>query len=230
MEDQGETLLLDRSKKLWETEMKKTILLCVMLGVSAPVSAALIQSDFEAGTDGWTSNGQTTVSRPASGGNPGGYLRFQDGGPDGYSAVAPTKFLGDLTGFIGENIAFDYRVIQNTEPYGSFSGLVTISSASDFAQLDLIPNIPPSSNWTTYSALLIASDWGKSDADWLALLSDVTRITIGMEPGNFPDASGLDNVRIGSQMAVPEPSSLSLFALTLMVYGGIHYRRRSVAR
>lgn len=182
--------------------------------LATPASGAIV-STFETGSEGWRAVGGATLSRPASGGNPGGYLRFLDASSGGYRGVAPEKFRGDLTPYIGGELRFDYRVIQNRGP-GEGTGTVFIGSSDDFAVYDLIREAPPPFDWTTYKAPLDAQLWGKTEAEWALLMANVTAIQIAMEAGGTNDASGLDNFSI-----VPLPGALLLAVTSFTTLVGL---------
>lgn len=192
--------------------------------------ATVISSTFDNGAEDWTGVGAVSISWQSSGGNPGGYLRFDDTGPDGYRAAAPGAFLGDLSIFNQGTFSFDYRVLNNTPGNPDFAGIVRIySSTGGFATADLIPSLSSSTtstNWATYSLPLVAPLWGIIlESEWQELLADVAWIDISMEPGDFPDASALDNVILSSASSPPvdEPATLALLGLGL---AGIGFARK----
>ncbi|MCB2168156.1 MAG: PEP-CTERM sorting domain-containing protein [Deltaproteobacteria bacterium] len=188
-------------------------------------NALTIESTFDTGTEGWTVYNQASLNWSSTGGNPDGYLRFDDSGPDGYGTNAPSKFLGDLSLFDGGYLSFDYRVIRNSPDPNSGVGTVKFwTSATDYLGLNFIGEpLPTSTDWTTYSKALTADEWGVDQNDWMALLSNVTRISIFVEPGGYPDACGLDNVRMFSPASepVPEPSTIVLMGLGLVGLAGM---------
>src|SRR5207249_11000693 len=77
-------------------------------------------------------------------------------------------------------------------------GLTTISSPAGKATFDVHYTGSPPSNWTTYSIPFTAQAWGKSESDWKAILSNITRIQVELEMyANF-DITGMDNFTIKS--------------------------------
>ncbi len=68
-------------------------------------------SSFDTGFDGWTSNNPTAISWSSTGGNPEGYIHFEDNmnlGSD--QIIAPSEFLGDWSTLDGiGSISYDYN-------------------------------------------------------------------------------------------------------------------------
>lgn len=207
--------------------MKKILALIVVVitffCVPNPVYAAMVESNFDTGGDGWGKVGGVRLSWRSSGGNPGGYLFFDDAGPDGYWANAPDSFLGNLSDYNNGYFSFDYRLIRvPPNAINPSAGLVRIFSGDEFVSLDFISQSPPSYSWTTYTEALTAEAWGVAQDEWNAILSDVTAIRIFMEPGGYPDESGLDNV----VLATPLPASF--FLLCSGIIGFVGLRRKNI--
>jgi hypothetical protein len=88
-------------------------LIVLVIGLFLASRALGVASTFDSGLDGWTSNTPAEISWQASGGNPGGYVRFTDVSGDSTEIYAPAKFLGDWSGLdeVGL-IAFDHRIYR----------------------------------------------------------------------------------------------------------------------
>jgi hypothetical protein len=131
---------------------------------------------------------------------------------------APGKFLGNLVAYNGGSVSFDGNMLGiGGRPWtatGSDYGHLRLSNGGTTATLDLLPSPgqPMQGQWTTYSAPLTAAAWGKSEADWLALLGNVTEVRLSVEAMFGNEVQGIDNFSIA---AVPEPATYGMLALGL---------------
>lgn len=179
-----------------------------MLAACVSAQAATI-STFDDDREGWTATGDVaSFTQEPTGGNPGGWLRIVDAtsGPIFY-LHAPGTFLGDRSSANGTTMSFDaLRVSSSGSTLAAF-GTVTLTSSTDSASLDF-GGVPPLGEWQTYSQPLTAAAWGKTEGDWLALLSDLTALQINMEMISGADTVGFDNFTF-----VPEPGSTALLAI-----------------
>ena len=141
-----------------------------------PASAQTVRSDFDVSAEAWTHTGAVGFQQMAAGGNPGGFLNIDPAELAITFVYAPAKFLGNLLAFNGGSVYFDGNMLGvGGSPYsapGFDYGHLRLTSGAASATLDLLPNPgqPGRNHWTTYSAPLTAAAWGKSEADWLALL------------------------------------------------------------
>jgi hypothetical protein len=179
----------------------------------SPFTPAQVQliasSDFEAGMQGWTEDRPTRgdVQWISSGGNPGGYLEFNDSGSGSSSwIVAPQTYLGNWSRLNGAGILlFDQRVIVH-------SGCATFPYAVDLAD--------GSGNYAIWRGALAARDftwrrvavpldpalWSVTGS-WTSLLANVTRLRIGVELVN-------NNSGCGSGRELTGTDSISLWSAT----------------
>jgi hypothetical protein len=195
--------------------MAAGMLLC--LGCAEAALGTTIASDFGSGTDGWTHVGASVFQQQASGGNPGGFLYVDNSeGPITY-IFAPAKFLGDLSSFDGGTVSFDGNLLgiggsgyTSTEDYGH----LRISGPGGSAVLDLVPgvapnNTPPIGAWATFSASFTAASFGKTQAQWTAILANVTEVRLSVESLFGNEIEGIDNFQL-----VPEPALALLLGLS----------------
>jgi len=188
-----------------------------ILVAALEANATTLSSDFATDLEGWTiSSGSGALSYAATGGNPGGYL-FVDNAEGAIivRAIAPAKFLGDLSSFNGGTLSFDGNLLtKGSVPFYSPYGQVRISTTSGTpATLDLAPGDPAIGVWTSYGVPLDAATWGQTPARWAEILSNVTEIAIVLEAVSGLETNGFDNFAITS---VPEPSAATLVAFAAL--------------
>ena len=96
--------------------------------------------------------------------------------------LAPAKFLGGLTAYNRGSIGFDTAIlVVDGIATAGFFGNITISSSAGTASKKIAPDAPPT-QWTSYSGILSASEWGVSETAWASILADVTGIRVDLEP------------------------------------------------
>ena len=179
--------------------------------VTAPTWATVIaETRFDSGLEGWTKEGDGTVTWQSSGGNPDGYLRAVDPaqGPD-TRAIAPAEFLGDWSHFDGTGyLSADLKIISGSQA-GIHTGPRFIISGPGGEAVKMWQEADaPYGYWDTFSVDIMESEWDVTSGTWDALLSDVTGFRVKMEFITGVETTGLDNV-----MLVPEPAALSVMAL-----------------
>lgn len=195
-----------------------TVSIVLMLGLGCPIAFAVdpptvTSFGFDASSEGWTgTTGSQSIptSWVASGGVPGGYMRFGDRpsvAAPGY-ALAPSTFLGDWSGFNNATLEFDSIVLSLTG-----ARLPDVELFSGTAMVLIQADVAPDATWTHHTISLTASEAGLSEAEWLAHLANITqvRIDVDLSPSGS-DVLGLDNVTL-----TPEPSTLALLLLALPV-------------
>lgn len=213
----------------------KNTVIATVVSFAAASGAFALSSTFDSDVEGWTTNPSDepgAVSHVPSGGNPDGYLLADDNtDPNFFSyLLAPDKFLVDISRFDGGTIGFDAILLfsENIPTTGLF-GLVTISggsgSASNRIGADNLPSV-----WTSYSGSLVASDWGVTQPEWLALLKDVTEIRVDLEPILGGDEIlGFDNFTI-STAQVPLPATGLLLATAFWAFWWVSKVKRPLVR
>lgn len=196
---------------------------------SLPAAALTIASTFDTDAEGWTGNpGEGAVAWVAAGGNPGGHIRVTDigvgGVPFGSGAFAGPAFLGDLSAYDGGTLSIDMATFAGGGgTFGSF-GALQLSGAGDVAIHDLAVSAPPFNTWQTFTAPLTAAAWGKSQAEWDAILGNVTSIGVPTDAFDGGDTIGIDNFSVTSPAEViPLPATAWLMVAGV---GGLAWMRR----
>ena len=194
--------------------------------------AIAIISTFDVDAEGWTPNpGEASLAHVAAGGNPGGHIRLTDigtgGVPFGSGAFASTAFLGDLTAFLGGTLSLDMATFAGGGTTFASFGAIQLSGGGDTATLDIAATAPALNTWQSYSAPLTAAAWGKSDAAFLAILTNVTSIGIPTDAFNGGDTIGIDNFAVTMpSMALPAPATALILLPGLALLGLARTTRR----
>ncbi len=193
-----------------------------------PRALGTVVSTFDNGREQWTAGGDNDgpVTFVSTGGNPGGHIEVDDLVVGGITYfIAPANFLGDQSLAFGTDFKFDLRqsYTGGADQFGApdlilVSGNVTLSFNATPA--------PANNAWTSYSPpLRPTARWHVGDlsgpqpdeAQFQAVLANLTALKIRAEFQNGDDVGSLDNVEL-----LPEPSS----ALLLLLGGTICARRR----
>lgn len=135
--------------------------------------------------------------------------------------LAPEKFLGDLSRYLGGAISFDTKNVNQVAPDLASSpwfGTVTITGSNGSASLAIAgtgPGNPPNDNaWHHYSVALVPDIWS---GDLVSALSMVTELSIVLEFNDtIVEPVGFDNFRV-----TPVPGAVWLLASALFVLFGV---------
>jgi hypothetical protein len=219
-----------RGAKRWSVSICAAVILLVPHSTQAGIIA---ESTFDTSLDGWTSNTPSQISWSKTGGNPGGFMLFEDATGDSTVVDAPSAFLRNYSALNGVGtISFDDKVIaetgiQSISPYeidlSGPGGSATWTGATPKGV----------TGWVTLNVPLVQSDWKIDSGTWKGLLANVTQLQIPIElvtndtiPGDT-DHEGIDNVILSS--SAPEPASLTLIGSGITVLAGCAIRRRGIA-
>lgn len=193
--------------------------------VAAQAGAASIVSDFDnagAGLDGWIVVGDPAGGSPsyqATGGNPGGYAQVVDGGQGQVIYwVAPSKFLGNLSSYVGGTLSFDLSQSPLANlflaPNGDIQlvspGLTIVTEVYSNSNLPAIAFKTETVSLSTATAWRVGTTAGAlaSVSDIQTVLGNLTGLMIRGEISLLIDTNRLDNVVLAQ--SVPEPSSGAL--------------------
>ncbi|MBK9121273.1 MAG: hypothetical protein IPM18_16950 [Phycisphaerales bacterium] len=177
-----------------------------------------VTSTFDFDDDGWFIGPRTATfgnitggGAPlytATGGNPGGYVQWDDLGPGTFWFFrSPAKFHGDRSALYGKLLSFDLRSVHDTPENVGAAPLVVLSNGAQSLWYWNAPN--PESTWTAYSipldtsaGWLVTSNWLSStiatETEIRAVLAALSNISIRGEFGKGADTGGLDNVILGA--------------------------------
>lgn len=147
--------------------------------------------------ENWTVTG-AAVTVPLTGGVTGGYLRVEDNVSDDMTLYAPEAYRGDYTAL--DNAAF-FTVALRTLYQGSDIwppfGTLTLSGPGGKYKIDMGDPPPVSSGWKIFSAPLAESAWTRVSGSWLAMLANVTGITLDVEGGSaITEINGIDDFQL----------------------------------
>ncbi len=182
--------------------------------------ATTAASTFDADLEGWTKGtGQSgTVVHQASGGNPGGFVKFTDIGSGRTEIVAPSKFYGSWSSLNGSGVlSWDHFVLDDAN--GEIDNLsATISGPGGSATFT--SGVEGStSGWVTATATISESEWVMDpNGVWSDLLDDVTELRLKIElVGDLTstDVEGIDNVSLGPPL--PMMGGWGVFLLPSML-------------
>ena len=193
-------------------------------------SQAQFQSTFDASSENWTvaeypDSGPfgTPVQTDSpvwvnAGGNPGGFITFQDVTSDTFYFQAPASWGGNRLASYGLALSFDVMPMSGVD-YNN--GVDVILSGAGIQLVRDAGAEPVSGQWNSYSVGLsedpawrvgTAAGPLATAAQFQSVLSDLQSLAIRGEYRNgLGDITGLDNV----VLPVPEPGTASLLAAGL---------------
>ena len=184
-------------------------------------------STFDTGLEGWTANTPGEVAWAEGGGNPGGYLRFDDYSISRTRIFAPSQYLGDWSGLDGAGqILFDHRIFHSEGVAGVQPYQIELSGAGGTARwFAFAPQ--GAGDWVTLTAPISRNNW-VVDGSWQDLLNSVEQLAITIELVNNvepfgTERAGIDNVIVS---AVPVPAALPLMLSGLLCLGFLARKSR----
>jgi hypothetical protein len=212
------------------------IIFSLLLLTVGPASAAVVSTFDGSDLDGWSvtpgDGSGFTLTNPGSGGNTGGsadgyaLLTDTESGGSGGLAVAPVKFLGDLTGY--DSISWDALLPSAWSPMNALK-LVKLKISSDTTEYLFSPTGGTAGVWESWQAPLSnGPGWsriGGGGESLAEVLADVSELAFILEVTTWTGLeAGLDNVRLNP---IPVPAALWLFGSGLLGLIGIARRRKS---
>ena len=114
----------------------------------------IAESHFDSDIEGWTLEGDGTLTFSSTGGNPGGCLKVVDGvHHDTYYYCAPEKFLGHKLG--ATRLEYDLKWVSSNPIYDSVAEL-TLARGGTLLRYDA--SLPPRNIWSHHNVSLSATD------------------------------------------------------------------------
>jgi len=206
-----------------------------MLVMCVPVARAdtiVGEHDWDPGPHGWTNQmGWTEVTRPATGGNTGGWLRVTftnttddpgDSWSDVVSVSASNLYAGTWSNYMG--IGFDFwsdDVVANALQ-------VRWQSSTNSYVWGYVLTPPPTQSWSSvWAPLANWDDWAidpfGSEDQFLADLSTIDWIGVYVSrSGSGAQDYGIDNFGLH----IPEPAELIMLAVALATSAYSRRKRR----
>jgi|LGOV01.1.fsa_nt_gb hypothetical protein len=203
-------------------------IMSAMVGV---VDAAIIaSSDFDIGTEGWSwLTADPGISWQNSGGNPDGYMKFDNNIPYGSGATAsiyaPSKFLGNWSALGVTGFSYEAKIFTtgNYIKTGNYHAYIS-GPGGEYRWNGPSPN--PSAGWLLLDVPLIETDWTLVSGNWDDTIANITEFRIGMAyytNTTLFEITGIDNVNLN---AVPIPASVWLLGGGLIGLGGIRRKKK----
>ncbi len=158
-----------------------------------------LYSEFDQGSfEGWTFVNTAGATVPASGGNPGGYVRINDLGGVTSQGYASTVFYGDWQ-MLNNTAALQMDLkIQNVS--GTFSptlDLIRLSGPGGVATIPMDSSLwEAHDQWRTFSYLLDQNRWTMVSGSWNGLLARVEEIQVNLEFIDGSEVICFDNFRL----------------------------------
>jgi len=156
----------------------------------------VICSDFEDGTyDGWYFTSTGSVSNQSSGGNPGRYIRINDGTGNSL-ANCPPKFLGDWTQLDNHaaEIQTDIHIISGSGDTYLHEFFIKIEGPGGTATFPIDNSIDNArGKWHTFAFPIESSYWTVTSGTWAGLITNVNKLTMVVEYISGTEVVGLDN-------------------------------------
>jgi hypothetical protein len=183
------------------------ILLSIFFSTHSTPAAIIASSTFDTGIDGWTwKTPSSQYSWQATGGNPGGYIRFDDNkaGPESI-IYAPDNYLGDWNSMDVTNLSYEVNVFTTGSVYIVGGHYVWISGPGGSAYWPG-PQPNPNLHWRQLNVPISSDAWVITSGSWESILDDVTELRIGTEWYNnwSPfEITGIDNISLHGTVPLP---------------------------
>lgn len=204
-----------------------------ILAAQSAAAVVIIESTFDTDLDGWTkapgSDSGSTLTWVAEGGNPGGFLRFNEAAQGNTDRIAaPPKFLGDLSGFVGGVFSFDVGTNILSSPISNNDNVIFIGAGLTL-RYDL--PLPTVNTWTNFAIdlqadsgwILTSANRAPTPAEFQQVMGDLTAIRLLADFRSGAEQPYFDNIRM---VAIPEPGAGAVLALGALAAGFVRLRQR----
>lgn len=215
-------------RKSFTTSVSSVLLITLFLGFFVNHAMGIpATSTFDTGTDGWTwpSADNAAFSWVSSGGNPGGYIHYDNNKPHNSPWIyAPADFLGDWLGTGVTNLTYEAKIFSTGSVYLIGNYQVGIQGPGGAAYW-LGPPPNPAAGWLSLNVPITESEWTMQSGSWDTLLANVTELGIATAYynnwGPF-EITGIDNV---SLHAIPAPGAILLGSIGVGFVGWLRRHR-----
>jgi len=206
----------------------------VSLGGQA--AAATITSTFDTSADGWgfgTWQGVGGTPQPVTYEAGSQTIAKINHGFGDWGFVAPLKYLGEKSSFIGGSLSFDLSASQPIYTNRPLVALTGGNGQTIFARWGSTPGTGLS-NFTIglsaasfYTGAPTNMVGGVSAAKFQSIMADLEQIQIWGDWNNNVETARLDNVSMSGPTAVPEPATWAMMILGFGATGVLMRRRRA---
>jgi hypothetical protein len=179
-----------------------SLTLLLSLTGTAAYADYTITSTFDGGIGAWSAVNDVTLSWSSAGGVSGGYLVGVDKGTgEWWYYGAPAKFLGTKSAAYGKSLSL--WLMQSDATPTAAPTIANVIIASDSTTLVYKFATEPGSDWTQYSVPVVeTAGWRKdtvdgavpTEAEFRAVLANLTRLQIRGEYSDTRETGGLDDV------------------------------------
>ena len=200
--------------------------------LSAMAGFIIVESTFDADLDGWTkapgSDSGSTLTWVGSGGNPGGYLRYNEAAQgSGDRVAAPAKFLGNMSAYVGGTFAMDRLTNILSNPVTANDDIRLIGGGFTL-RYDL--PFPGLNEWITEEVDLrhdagwvhVGSGIAPTAGEFASVMGNLTAIHLLADFRSGVETPSFDNIRM---TGIPEPGTT---ALLLAGCAGLYFRRHRI--
>lgn len=196
----------------------RTAMMMAVALIVAPVSHGAVLSTFDTDTEDWAKLAGSDASSVVQW-NAGGYMQYSENGTGFLDFVsAPAKFLGDQSAAYGHTLSFDIMTstLSNEIIRDNHVRLIGDGITLRYA----LPSPSPANQWHSREIDLVessgwineASDLAPTQADMLAVLSNLSAMHFLTDYRSGPEVLSFDNVTL-----VPEPASVALLGLGMLM-------------
>jgi len=199
-------------------------------------AATTVSSTFDTGTDGWgfgTWQGVGGTPQPVTYEAGSQTIAKINHGFGDWGFVAPLKYLGEKSDFIGGSLSFD---LSASQPRYTNRPLVALTGGDGQTIFARWGSTPGTSLSTFNIGLSAASFYTGSPGDMVgdvsaakfqAIMADLEQIQIWGDWNNNVETARLDNVVMTAAAAVPEPATWAMMILGFGLAGTAMRRRRT---